>query len=188
MEGAGEETRATLRELLRGGDRRSVARSKEAQSLVLANPDRVTDLAALAEDEDWLVSMRALDLLEKLVHRHGDWVQPHKRLFIGPLADSDKWEVRLQVVRALPWLHWTPSEKKRVIEILCRDIEHKQKFVRAWALDSLAELAQGDVRLLGLVSSALESFEGSGSKALATRAKHIRRRLGQNPKEVSHSE
>jgi hypothetical protein len=25
---------------------------------------------------------------------------PHKRLFIGPLADSDKWEMRLQIVRA----------------------------------------------------------------------------------------
>ena len=45
-----------------------------------------------------------MDLLEKLAHEHADWVQPHKRLFIGPLADSDQWEIRLQVVRALPLL------------------------------------------------------------------------------------
>lgn len=82
--------------------------------------------------------MRAFDLLEKIAHEHPDCVQPHKRLFIGPFADSDKWEVRLQIVRALPLLKWTFGERKRVVAILRRDLEHPQKFVRAWALDSLA--------------------------------------------------
>jgi hypothetical protein len=32
------------------------------------SPERIDELAALANDEDWLVSMRAMDLLEKLAH------------------------------------------------------------------------------------------------------------------------
>jgi HEAT repeat protein len=90
-----------IRKLLSGGDRRSSAKSKEVLEVVRANPEHVPELVSLTDDEEWLVSMRAIDLLEKLAHEHTDWVTPHKHVFIGPLADSDKWEVRLQIVRAL---------------------------------------------------------------------------------------
>jgi hypothetical protein len=144
----------------------------------MRSPERIGALAQLAEDGDWLVAMRALDLLEKLAHDRPQWVQPHKRLFIGALADSDKWEIHLQIVRALPHLDWTARERARVLEILRRDIAHPQKFVRAWALDSLARFAQRDPALMPLVERHLGAFERSGSKALVTRARHIRESLG----------
>jgi hypothetical protein len=168
----------SLRSQLSGGDRRSVAGSERARAVVEADPRRVAALVALAEEGDWLVSMRAMDLLEKLAHEHPDWVQPHKRLFIGPLADSDKWEIRLQVVRALPLLCWTSRERERVVEILRRDLEHRQKFVRAWALDSLEIFAREDRALAPVVTRAVEAFERSGSKALQARARHVRKRIG----------
>src|SRR5947208_2998977 len=92
----------TLRRLLTGGDRRSIAQSNRARTLVEKNPALVAAVAALANDDDWLVSQRSLDLLEKISHEHPEWIEPHKHVFIGPLAGSDKWEVRLQIVRALP--------------------------------------------------------------------------------------
>ena len=52
-----------LRRLLAGGDRRSVAGADRVLSIVRAYQGRVRDVATLAEDEDWLVSMRALDVL-----------------------------------------------------------------------------------------------------------------------------
>jgi hypothetical protein len=166
-----------LREMLAGGDRRMLAQSRFVHQLVLDNPGLVGELAALVEDDDWLVGMRALDVLEKLAHEHRDWVQPHKRVFLGPVADSDKWEVRLQIVRVLPLLTWTPRERKRVVEILTRDIEHPQTFVRAWALDSLATIAKGDPELVLVVERGLVLAERSGRKALEARARHIRKRL-----------
>jgi hypothetical protein len=168
----------SLRAMLTGGDRRSIAGSRRAHALVLKAPARVAELAALAEEREWLVAMRAMDLLEKLAHQHPDWVQPHRRLFIGPLADSEKWEIRLQIVRALPLLSWTARERRRVIEILRRDLEHPQKFVRAWALDSLATFAVEDRRLVPDVLRSLDAFERSRSKALSARARQIRARLG----------
>jgi hypothetical protein len=167
----------TIRALLTGGDRRSVAQSERARALLRSEPGRVPELAALAGDPDWLVSMRAMDLLEKLAHEHPEWVQPHKSLFLGPLAESDKWEIRLQVVRALPLLKWTPREAKRAIEILTRDIEHPQKFVRAWALDSLASFARIHGAVIPTVERGLGRFERSGSKALQARARQIRERM-----------
>src|SRR6185436_14111292 len=106
----------TLRSYLVGGDRRSIAQSNRALALLRTRSSFVGALAELVRDEDWLVSQRALDLLEKLAREHPDWVQPHKNAFTGAMADSDKWEIRLQIVRALPLLKWTRREMLRVIE------------------------------------------------------------------------
>jgi len=167
----------TLKPLLSGGDRRSIAKSNRARNLVGASPERVAELAALTTDHDWLVSMRALDLLEKIAHQRPDLVQPYKRVFLGGLAESDKWEVRLQIVRALPLLEWTPAERKRVVEILRQNVDYPQTFVRAWALDSLATFAAADSSLMRAVKRLITEFEQSGSKALQARARNIRTRL-----------
>ena len=166
-----------VRALLSGGDRRSIARSNQALTLLRMHPARMSEVVALTEDADWLVSMRSLDLLDKLAHEHPEWIERHKHVLIGPLADSDKWEIRLQIVRALALFDWTPTERRRVLEILLRDVEHPQKFVRAWALDSLAIFAEQDASLLPVVRRKLREFERSGSKALAARARRIRERL-----------
>jgi hypothetical protein len=166
-----------IRPLLSGGDRRSIADSKRARVLVEHNASLVNELAALTADEDWLVAQRALDLLEKLAHDHADWIEPHKKIFIGPLATSDKWEIRLQIVRALPLLHWSRTQERCVEKILLDNVLFPQTFVRAWALDGLATLAERRVALMPIVRRHLREFERSPSKALQARARQIRARL-----------
>jgi hypothetical protein len=168
---------APLRRFLAGGDRRSVAESDVALKILRQNPARISELVELSRDDDWLVSMRAMDILEKLAHKHPDWIAPHKQVFLGELANSDKWEIRLQIVRALPLFDWTPIERRRVIEILLRDVTHPQKFVKSWALDSLATLSEWEPTLRPVVRRYIEEFRHSGSRALASRAVHVRQRL-----------
>ena len=165
-----------LRWYLTGGDRRSIADSKRVRAIVEQDPAHVRELASLTDDEDWLVAQRAVDLLEKLAHDHADWIEPYKKIFIGPLADSDKWEVRLQIVRALPLFRWTPAQMKRVESILLDNVVFPQTFVRAWALDSLATLAVKRKRLTPVVERYLYEFENSNSAALRARARNIRAR------------
>ncbi len=166
----------SLRAMLLGGDRRSIAGSNGVLAMLRVHPERVAGVAALAEDSDWLVSLRALDVLENLVHEHADWVDPYRHLFIGPLADSETWEVRLQVVRALPYLHWTRQERSGFSPSCAGTSRIPGAFVAAWALDGLARFALDDARLLSEVRRYLSVFEGSGRTALAVRARHIRRR------------
>jgi hypothetical protein len=168
---------AELRSLLTGGDRRGIANSNRARVLIEKDPSLVTELAALTTDDDWLVTQRALDLMEKLAHDHSDWIEPHKKIFIGPLARSDKWEIRLQIVRALPLFGWSRSEMRRVEETLIENVDFPQTFVRAWALDSLATLSEHHKKLAPIVRRYLLKFERSGSKALQARARSIRARL-----------
>ena len=166
-----------FRELLSGGDRRSIADSQQVRTLIDRRPSRVKELAALTTDDDWLVTQRAIDLLEKLAHDHPEWVEPYKKVFIGPLANSDKWEIRLQVVRALPLFRWTRAQSKRIEQILLENVEFPQTFVRAWALDTLATLAVRSRKLMPRVLQHLEAFAQSSSKALQARARAIRERL-----------
>lgn len=167
--------------LLTGGDRRSIADSNRVRALIENDPSLVGELAALTADENWLVTQRALDLMEKLAHDHPEWIEPHKKIFIGPLAQSDKWEIRLQIVRALPLFRWSPAQARRVEELLVGNVSFPQTFVRAWALDSLATLAQRKATLMPIVRRHLKDFEQSPSKALQARARHIRSRLARVP-------
>ena len=166
-----------LRPLLSGGDRRGIAESNRVRGLIEDDSSRVKELVALTSDENWLVAQRALDLLEKLAHAHPEWIERYKTVFIGPLAGSDKWEIRLQIVRALPLFRWTPSQSKRVEAILLENVAFPQTFVRAWSLDSLATLSEGRPRLAPAVERHLRAFERSTSKALQARARNIRSRL-----------
>jgi hypothetical protein len=145
--------------------------------MIRRDPGRVHELVELTQDTNWLVTMRTMDLLEKLARERPDWIAPYKRVFIGALADSDKWEIRLQIVRAIPLFKWTRAERRRAVEILRRDLDHPQKFVKAWALDSLATLAHEDAALRPAVRRAIRQFELSGSKALVSRAHLVRQRL-----------
>lgn len=167
----------SLRTLLAGGDRRSLARSDAALKLLRADEHRVAELARLADDGDWLVVMRAMDLMEKLARERPDWIQPHRDLFIGALAQHESWEIRLQIARALPLFQWTPGERERAVAILLDYVGQPQKFVKAWALDSLARFAESESALMPKVEAFLSEFERSGSGALVSRARQIRRRL-----------
>jgi hypothetical protein len=168
---------ADIRSSLTGADRRSIADSKRVHAMVMRDPSLVRELAELTNDENWLVSLRALDLLEKFAHEQPEWVAPHKKVFLGPLAESDKWEIRLQIVRALPLFRWGAAQSKRAESILVENVAYPQTFVRAWALDSLATLAEKRPALRSVVLRHLRAFEKSPSGALQARAKRVRARL-----------
>ena len=170
-------SRLQLYTLLSGNDRRSIADSNRARLLIERDPSLVAQLVGLTEDENWLIVQRALDLLEKIAQEHPSWVEPFKELFIGPLSRREQWEIRLQIVRALPLFRWTPAQSRRVEAILRENVDFPQTFVRAWALDGLARLSERRRRLVPVVERYLGEFERSSSKALRARARHIRERL-----------
>ena len=83
----------------------------------------------------------------------------------------------MQIARALPLLRWTPAQRERVVAVLLGYARQPRKFVKAWALDSLARFAEHDGALMAFVDSLILEFERSESPALDARARQIRKRL-----------
>ena len=165
-----------LRDLLTGGDRRSIARANDALAIARQDREAVDELARLTDDPDHLVAQRACDVLEKLVRERPEWVQPHKRVFLD-LVSSPYWETRLQCVRALPLFKWEPEELPRAVEALRQRIDDEQKFVRCWALDGFAQLAADDLSIREELECRLSDFLGSGIPSMRARARTIAKRL-----------
>ena len=165
-----------LRDLLCGGDRRSLARAGEALAIAREDPDALAELARLAYDPDPLVAQRACDTLEKLLKDRIDWVQPHKHVFLDQIA-SPFWETRLQCVRAVSQFDWTEDETAKVIEALRPRILDEQKFVRCWALDSFSLFAEIYPELIPELDAHISEFLRSGVPSMQARARAIVRRL-----------
>ncbi len=165
-----------LRDLLTGGDRRSIARADEALQIALADRKAVDELARLTADPDPLVASRSLDVLEKLVHKVPEWIEPHRMVFLHNTTHP-YWEARLQCVRAIPLLKWNLFERLQVIMSLRQRIVDEQKFVRCWALDSFAQLAGDDPELNRELAQHVERFMSSGVPSMTARAKAIVKRM-----------
>jgi hypothetical protein len=131
-----------------------------ARALVEQEPRLVAELAALAGDDDWLVSVRALDLLEK-IRAPAPRLESSRTASCSsarsPTANSGRSTCR--IVRTLPLLEWTPTERRASSRFLRRDLQHPQLFVQAWALDSLATFSLRDRSLAPTVQAALTRFE-----------------------------
>jgi HEAT repeat protein len=170
-----------LRDLLTGGDRRSIAQADKALQIAREDRAAVDELARLTGDEDWLVAQRACDVLEKLLRERPEWVQPHRQVFFS-LLSSPYWETRLQCVRALPLFAWSAKKRRAVVEVLRKAIDDEQKFVRCWALDGFALMVADEpafqTELLGRVSE----FLGSDAPSMRARAKAIAKRLKATPR------
>ncbi len=165
-----------LRDLLTGGDRRSIAHASQALAFARDDSEAVAELACLTSDTDPLVAMRACDVLEKLLHEDVTQVQPYKDVFIRQLQ-SPFWESRLQCVRALPLFHWSAEERPAVIQALRERIDDEQKFVRCWALDGFALLVAADPGVRAELDQRLAEFLGSGVPSMQARARAIVKRL-----------
>jgi hypothetical protein len=134
-------------------------------------------MAARHATDDPLVSMRALNLLERLTRQHPGRRTRYRNVLIGPLAESEDWEIRLRVVRLLPLFDWKPDELTRVHSILRQGARHRQRTVWTSALESLAAMAMKDPGLLGTVRRHLHEIASSAKGPDLVRIRAIRTRL-----------
>lgn len=164
--------------LLTDPDRKSLAQGEEVLAACRAEPSRVSELVDCVEGGDPLVRMRALDLLEKLARSDISIVEPVRGVFLGEWHESEIWEDRLAISRALGLFSWSEEELGRVLEILRARVRDEQKFVRAWAMDSFALVAlrEESVReeAVGYVMEGL----GSEAKSVVARARKTAKVLG----------
>ena len=166
-----------IRDLLRGGDRRSIGRVPQVLNRIKASPRLFDRLVAALSDTDPVVCMRAADALEKASLRDASALQKHKRALLCLAGSTAQQELRWHLAQMLPRLHLRPSERRAAARTLQLYQTDPSSIVRTFALQALADLAQADAALRPLALRSLRRAVRTGTPAMRSRASRLLRAL-----------
>lgn len=158
---------------LTGGDRRSIGQSNHVAASVLAKPHRVRELFDGLTDADPVVRARAADALEKVSARRPDLLQPFKAKLLEVAAEVAQIEVRWHVAQLLPRMALSPRERERAFGLFVGYLADESRIVRTFALQAIADLSQGDMKLRAVAKTLLRRAAASGSPAMKARARKL---------------
>jgi HEAT repeat protein len=162
---------------LAGGDRRSIGRSNEVVSEVLARPGLFRELFEGMLNEDPVIRMRAADAVEKISREHPDLLKPYKRTLLTRIAEIDQQEVRWHVASMIPRLALTRTERAVAFDTLLDYLKDKSSIVRTFAMQALADLATQNASLRPQVIPLLEELAQIGTPAMRSRGRKLLKSL-----------
>jgi len=117
--------------------------------------------------------MRAADATEKVTRQHPELLLPYKRELLGLMAEAEEQELRWHLAAMVPRLALDSKERSRATSALQRYLEDRSSIVRTFALQGLAELAQGDPSLRPRVVEILREATRSGTPAMKARGRKL---------------
>jgi hypothetical protein len=164
---------------LSGGDRRSIGRADEVVAEVLGDLVLFDAVFAGVYSDDPVIRMRAADVCEKVSAQHPECLGPHKRDILGSVAAIEQQEVRWHVAQMLPRLDLDREERARAVEILTGYLAERSKIVKTFAMQALADLAQGDASLRPEVEALLVDLAETGSPAMRSRGRRLLAQLAE---------
>jgi len=156
-----------------GGDRRTIGRADEVAAMVSKNPRLFPQLIAGLWSEELLVRMRAADATEKLTRENPKLLRPYKKELLGLMADAAEQELRWHLAAIVPRLTLSAKERRIVSSLLHGYLEDRSSIVRTFALQGLADLAEGDAKLQAGVIELLREAERSGTPAMKARSRKL---------------
>jgi hypothetical protein len=169
--------RQRLKDLLSGGDRRSLGRSNEAEKIVLLQARRFPELFRCMWSDDPVVRMRAADAAEKVTVERPELLHPHKQELLGLLEGAEQIELRWHLALMVPRLDMSARERERATATLRRYLEDRSSIVKTCAMQGLADLARQDPDLQDAVKHILEESLRTGTAAMKARARKLLKKL-----------
>ncbi len=162
-----------MRELLEGGDRRSLGRSGKAVERVLAQPEEFGALMECIWDDDPVVRMRAADAAEKVSAARPDLLMPYQGELLGLMEVEGQQEVRWHLALMVPRLALSGAERRRVYVALKGYLGDKSSIVRTLAMQGLADLAKQDAEMRDEVVEVLRVATRTGTAAMRARGRKL---------------
>lgn len=165
----------SLRDLLSGGDRRSIGRADEVSALLSSNPSLIGEALQLMVDAEPVVRMRSADALEKASRADPTLLAPYKTELLTRIVAVEQEEVKWHVLQMLPRLELSAGERDLAIRIAEKAFTDGGSIVQAEALSALFALAQSDADLTRGARRRAELALTRGSPALRARARRLLR-------------
>lgn len=163
---------------LEGGDRRSIGRSAEVVSDVLADPGLFAILIDGLSAADAMVRMRAADAMEKVSLAHPEYLWPHKEVLIELARQSMQKEVRWHLAQVLPRLRLSDQERPQVVALLLSYFSDSSSIVKTFAMQALADIASQSPALGPSILRHLRELAVIGTPAMKARARKLFSRTG----------
>ncbi len=167
-------TDTAIRDLLSGGDPRTLRNVDTVIESVLAEPNLVAGLVACVQDGDEVVRMRAGDALEKVCRAQPHLVQPHLTTILGPIAAIEQASVRWHVAQMLSVLVLSDSERQEALAIVRHNLDRGTDWiVLNCSLDALAAFTRQDPKLLPELRGYLRRFQSSTYRSLVSQSSRL---------------
>jgi HEAT repeat protein len=161
---------------LEGGDRRSIGRSNEVVTEVIAHPELFEAVFSGLRSGDEVLRARAADALEKITLRHPEYLRPYKAQLVV-LARLDQKEVRWHVAQMLPRIRWNRRERRKVLDVLTQYLNDESRIVKTFTMQALAELARQMPKLRPAVLPRLRELTAAGTPAMKARGRKLLAKL-----------
>jgi hypothetical protein len=162
---------------LAGTDRRSIGKSNEVATEVLADPSLFGVVFDGMLDADPVLRMRCADAIEKISAEHPEYLRPYKKRLLEQVAKIDQQEVSWHVAQLFSRLKWSPKERRVIVDILKHYLADDSKIVKTFAMQALADIAAQDAGLRPAIIKQLKSLARTGSPAMKARGKKLLAKL-----------
>jgi hypothetical protein len=158
---------------LSGGDRRSVGRSNEVVTHVLASPANFRHLVKGLAADDPLLRMRTADAIEKITSHRPELLRPHKGKLLAIAGSTTQQEIRWHAALIIPRLELTPKERAAALDILFDYLRDKSSIVKTFAMQAIWDLSSADAKLKPQIIPLIEELTQVGTAAMRARGRKI---------------
>ncbi|MFK3986687.1 hypothetical protein [Exiguobacterium mexicanum] len=167
-----------IREVLSGGDLRSVGHVDEVVTFVGNDPDRFSELMTVLTDDRPVVRMRSADAMEKVTRHYPALLQAHQASLFEQLQIATQQEVRWHLAQLMPRMTWTEEEASDIVRVLTDWIAAETSaIVIVNALQAMFDLSAMHPRFRDELKALLETQLAAGSPAVKSRAKKLLHKL-----------
>ena len=167
-----------IREVLSGGDLRSVGHVDAVVAYVGNDPDRFSELMTGLTDDRPVVRMRSADAMEKVTRRHPKLLRAHQASLFEQLQIATQQEVRWHLAQLMPRMTWTEEEASDIVRVLTDWIAAETSaIVIVNALQAMFDLSAMHPRFRDELKALLETQLAAGSPAVKSRAKKLLHKL-----------
>jgi len=122
---------------------------------------------------DPLVRMRAADAAEKVTRKQRELLDPYKRELLGLLAEATEQELRWHLAAMVPRLALDARERRAAMSWLNGYLEDDSSIVKTFALQGLADLAEGEPSFRPQVIEVLQEAARKGTPAMRARSRKL---------------
>lgn len=162
-----------LRQVLSGGDRRSIGRADEVAAQAPGDPALFDELIRCMADDDPVIAMRAADAAQKAAVHTPALLATHSRVILGALSRSPHQEVRWHVAQMIPCLSLSKAQRSQARKLLMRYLDDASRIVRVCAMQALADLTRQEPGWREEILTLLRDLAHTGSPAVRARARKL---------------